>query len=84
MLPIIMVHKELDHLNWICSKNDLEEIESVLINKETKEIKKQILESEAEAEQLEKNFKELGWVKGFIPDINILNEGEIVQTLKAF
>lgn len=77
-----MIHKIADHLNWICSLNDNEEIESVLINKKTKEIEKKVLSSTEEAYALQKDFLKLGWVKGYVPDVNIIFEKNNTQSFK--
>jgi hypothetical protein len=81
MFPKILIHKDLPHLIWICTYNDNEELESALINQYTKEVEKKIIK-EDDVEELIKDFSSKGWVKGFIPDINIINDGEITQTLK--
>jgi len=80
-LPIILIHKQLEHLQWICSLNAEEELESILINKHTKETQKSLITSE-DVPILVKEFEERGWVKGYIPDINILNDGKIIKTIK--
>jgi hypothetical protein len=80
MLPIILIHKNLDHLIWVCTYNEKDEIESVLINKHTKETCKQKI-MESQIPDLIKEFEKNGWTKGFIPDINIINDGKIVQTV---
>lgn len=82
MFPLILIHKDIPHLQWICSYNEEEELESVLINKHTKEIRKQIL-SENELDNILTEFKNNGWVRGYVPDINIRNdEGELIDTVK--
>lgn len=82
IFPIILVHKDLDYLQWICSINDLDEIESVLINKQTKEIKTTKLLDSQDALTLKNEFLKLGWTKGYLPDVNIISDGNIVQTIK--
>jgi hypothetical protein len=80
MFPIILIHNDLQHLQWICAYNENEELESVLINKKTKELEKKIIR-EDEVEGLMEEFARNGWVKGYLPDINIYN-GETIQTIK--
>jgi hypothetical protein len=82
MFPIILIHQELPHLQWICTLNDEDEVESVLVNQYTKEIEKRVI-LEEEVQQLLNEFRRNGWTKGYIPDINILNDGEIVQTVSV-
>lgn len=84
LLPIIMIHKDLDNLNWICTENEKGEIESVLINRKTKDPPKiDIIANKAELLRLKKIFEINGWVKGYIPNINILMDGEIQQEVKV-
>lgn len=82
MFPIILIHRELPHLQWICTYNENEELESALINKHTREIVKRLLGSEDEAVKLLDDFSSRGWTKGYLPDVNIINDGKIIQTLK--
>lgn len=81
MFPIILIHNNLPHLQWVCTYNEGEELESVLINKHTKELKKQVI-NEKDVENLLNEFTKNGWVKGYLPDINIINDGEVIHTLK--
>ena len=73
-LPVIMIHKDFDYLNWICNENEEGKIESIIINKKTNYIKKDLIELET-VDVLKKSFEDLGWTKAYIPDINVIVDG---------
>lgn len=83
LLPIIMIHKDLDFLNWICTENEKGEIESVLINRKSKERPKVDIIDKTNLSRLKSQFEAYGWVKGYIPDINLLMDGKIQQVVKV-
>lgn len=82
-LPIIMLHKYMNHLIWLCSLNDEERIESVILNTKTNEKMITFHKDIEKILEIKKEMENNGWIKGYIPDINLLLDGKIVNEIKV-
>ncbi len=78
-LPVLLLHVE-HNLMWVCSENDDNELESVVVNRKTGE---QIPLEIKDWREAYDEFIKCGWTKAYIPDIQIIKDNEIIDT-KSF
>lgn len=65
----IMIHETLNHLNWVCSLNDENQLESTFLNKNTKEVITKSIDIN-DFDDLVEKMKSEGWIKGYLPQVN--------------
>lgn len=79
-LPCIMIHGQIQNLIWVCSEQeDSDALISTIVYND------KFLEKEVDKSDLESiinDLKQSGWIKGYIPDINIKYQDKIVNTIK--
>lgn len=79
-LPIFMRHIQYPYIKWIAYINPNDEIEYTLINENTKEGKQEIIDKN----KLVKILNDLKdeWEICKIPDINLISDGKLINTIK--
>lgn len=76
-MTTILIHPQADHLIWVCTEGD-EGLESFVYNKKNGERMPLDIESE---ERARTEFMAAGWVRAYVPDINLTMNGEVLQSL---
>uniref|UniRef100_A0A6C0JSH0 Uncharacterized protein n=1 Tax=viral metagenome TaxID=1070528 RepID=A0A6C0JSH0_9ZZZZ len=74
--PIVMIHNKVENLIWICTKNEQSELSyvSVFINKYKNEKIVNEFDKFEDIIKLIDDLKIKGWVKGYMPEIEMKDE----------
>lgn len=80
-MTTILIHPVANHLIWVCSPGDPDSDdapESFVFNKKTGERFPVDVRSEPETRAA---FLEAGWVRAYIPEINLTMNGQVLQNM---